>query len=230
MPAERVTDGGKAARGVHKGQGFEEIEPAEVVPNGFHGAAGHLECFQVRLVVGEERVARGEGDEAALGEFGGVLTVRLATEADDDLVADRVFRGVQAEDGGRLGSLQGGLRDAEVGGHASAGLGGVGDQAANVAAAVDFLQRLRIEGAPHPGAGQGAGDLLEASQRGFATGFPFLGGLGDLGGAVGRWVFEQVRTAEAAQGREFVTEEQAGQGEGKKEAAHEDHTPLRGGL
>lgn len=100
MPAEGVADGGKAVVFFDFGHGLEEIDAADVVPDGFHGAAGEAEGLEVWLIVREEWVAGGEGDVAALGELGGVLTMGLSAEADDDFVADFVFRGVQAEHGG----------------------------------------------------------------------------------------------------------------------------------
>jgi hypothetical protein len=72
------------------------------------------------------------------------------------------FRGMKAQHSGRFRSGQRGFRDAQISWHLAARLRGVGDQAADVAAAVGFFNDLRIERAAHLRAGQGTGDLLEA--------------------------------------------------------------------
>jgi hypothetical protein len=175
VAAERVADGGVAVRVIHERQRFEVVEAAQVVPDGLHRAAGHVQRFQIRLIVRQQRIARRERHEAALGQFGRILAVRFAAESHDDLEADFVLRGMQAEHGGRFRAGQRCFRNAQISRHLAAGLRGVGDQAAHVAAAVDFLDDLRIKRTAHLRAGQGTGDLLKACQRLFAAAFPFGG-------------------------------------------------------
>ena len=198
MAAEGVADGGEAAGVVDEVEGFEEVKPADVVPDGLHGAADVAELAKVGVVVGEVRVGGGEGDVATFGEFGGILSAGASAEADDDFVADFAIGGMEAEDGGGFAvSSQGILGDAEVGGGAAVGFGLVGDESADVVARVGFLNDFHFKGDAAVVSGEVAHDLLHAAEDFGAAELPLGGGCDGLDVAVGVAVLEEVVAVEA---------------------------------
>ncbi len=226
VAAERVADGGEAGLPAHEGQGFQVVEPAHVVPDRLHRAAPEAERLQVGLVLRQQRVAGRQRHVAAFGQFGGVLAVGFAAQADHDLVADAVLGRVQAEHRRCRPAVQRRLRDAQVGRHPAAGRGLVAHQPAHVAAAVGLLERLRLEGAAHGVARQRSGDAFKAGDRLAPARLPFGGRRRPLQRAVGVAVLEQVGAAEAAQRRDVggVGGEQAGQQAEGGEEAHASST------
>lgn len=166
MAAEGVADGSEGSF-ADEGEGFEEIEAAHVVPDGFHGAAGVAEFLEVGRVVGKQRVGGREADVAAPDEFDAVFVVGAVAEADDDFVTGGVGL-VQGEDSKGARGVGGAFRDEQVGGDAQAGLGLVGEEFAGVVAAVGFFLNFDVEIAAFFGAGQGAHDILHGAQDGGA--------------------------------------------------------------
>src|SRR5204863_282524 len=74
VPTGRMADGAEPPA-LHERQRFEQVESADVVPDGLHRAALVAERFEIRIVVGQERIGRRQADVAAPGEFDAIFVV-----------------------------------------------------------------------------------------------------------------------------------------------------------
>jgi hypothetical protein len=140
----------------HERQRLQQVETADIVPDGFHGAALISQRFEIGLVIGEQRVRGRQRHVAALGQLRGVLAVGKSAQADHDLVADLVVGGMQAEDASGLLSRSGQcFGEKQIGRNAAAGLGGIADETENVRACVDLFLHAHSSGQrlPSPGSG-----------------------------------------------------------------------------
>src|SRR2546422_11330352 len=120
---------------------FEQVESADIVPDGLHRAALVAERFEIGIVAGQQRIRRRQADVAAPGEFDAIFVVRTVAQADDDFLAERMGL-VQTEDRGRFASAFGveyRLGNEQIRRHARAWFGGISEEASNVVAAVHFL-------------------------------------------------------------------------------------------
>ena len=101
VPAQRMADGAELPL-AHEGQRFEQIQPADVVPDGFHGAALVAERLEVGLVVGHDGIGRREHHVTALGQVTAVGAVVGAELLHDYAVAVFHVGRVQRQHGGEL--------------------------------------------------------------------------------------------------------------------------------
>src|SRR5437763_138359 len=82
---------------VHVRKRFEQIESADVIPDGLERAALPTELFEIWLILRQQRVVWRKRHVAAFGQFAGVVAVRVLAESDDRAVADDVVGAVQAK-------------------------------------------------------------------------------------------------------------------------------------
>lgn len=127
------------------GEGLEQIDRADVIPDSFHGVTVVLAYdFELVLIVGEAGVVGSDGDVPAPGEFKGIVEVGIGAHSGGFSLAE-IGGLVEADDGGPF--LAGwDFGEEEVGGDAVPRFGLVGNFAADQVAQVLFLKDFDIEG------------------------------------------------------------------------------------
>lgn len=185
VAAEGVADDADAVF-VYLREGLQEIDGAQVVPDGFHGAAGAV-CalgFEVVGVFAEGGVVGDEADVAAFGEFVGVVERGFAAEASGFVFADAGGL-MEAEHGGGFAAGWQFVWNEDPGGDVVAEFGGVVDFATKVFGGFFFGDGLYIKRGPAGGVVERAHDLLHAVLDVSDAFGPVGGGLDGALGAFG---------------------------------------------
>ena len=145
----------------HLGEAREQIDAAEIVPDGLHAAAGvaAVGCLEVVGVFAERWVIGDEADKSPLGQFMGVVEIGEPPQP-GRLVLTDVVGLVEAEHGRGRGGGRGRVGNEEPGGNAIADLGGVAELAAEVAFGPFLVDHLDLERHSAVGTGKRAHDEL----------------------------------------------------------------------
>ena len=100
VSTQRMADGAELSA-LYERPRFEQVEPAQVVPDRLHRSALVAERIEIGLIIGEQRIGRRETDVTAPRQFDAVLVVRAVAEADDYFLSERMSL-VQAKDARRF--------------------------------------------------------------------------------------------------------------------------------